>query len=87
MNEYVGEEFETFLTTSKSGEELEMAVIDKFEYEGKHYVVASLVVDDEVDDSNCFVYRSIKLGEEIQVSKIEDIDEYERISSYYLSLK
>lgn len=78
--------YETFLTTSKDGEELEMAVVDKFVFEEKHYVVAARVVDDEVDDSGLYVYRSIKAGKEITVSQIADPDEYERIANYYAGL-
>ena len=79
--------YETFLTTSKDGEELEMAVVDKFIFEDKHYVVAAQVIDDEVDDSGLYVYRSIKLGDQVEVSKITDPDEYSRIADYYAHME
>ena len=79
--------YETFLTTSKDGEELEMAVVDKFVFEDKHYIVAAKVVDDEVDDSGLYVYRSIKAGNDITVSQIADAAEYERIANYYAGLE
>ena len=40
FNEYV-----TFTITTKDGEEVEMAVVDEFDFEDKHYVVGALIKD------------------------------------------
>ena len=43
-NEY--SEFITFHTTTKDGSDVEMAVMDEFDFEEKHYVVAAVIKED-----------------------------------------
>ena len=45
FNEYV-----TFSITTKDGEEVELAVVDEFDFEDKHYVVGALIKDDEIQE-------------------------------------
>ena len=44
------EEYVTFHVTAKDGSDVEMAVVDEFDYEEKHYVVGAVVKDDTIDD-------------------------------------
>ena len=38
-------EYVTFTTTNREGNEIEMAIVDEFEYEHKNYVVGALIED------------------------------------------
>lgn len=80
-------EYETFMETTSKGEEVEMAIVDRFVFEEKHYVVAALVKGDEISDDGLFVYRSSMIDGELVIKKIEDADEYSRIAEYYASLE
>lgn len=84
MEEY--SEYVTFKTTAKDGSEIELAVVDEFEFEKKTYVVGALVQDDTIDEDSLFIYRSIVKDEDFTVEKIEDPDEYGRIAEAYLEI-
>ena len=45
-NEY--REYATFHITAKDGSDVEMAVVDEFDFEDKHYVVGAVVKDDTI---------------------------------------
>jgi len=53
-NEYV-----TFEVTTKTGDTVEMAVVDEFDFENKHYVVGALIKDDEIIDDGRYIYKSL----------------------------
>ena len=61
MSEF--KEYITFVVSTKDGQEVEMAVIDQFEFENKGYVAAALLDVDTVSDEGCFIYR-VKVGED-----------------------
>ena len=84
-NEY--NEYEIFTTTTRAGEEVEMAITDRFVFEEKHYVVASLIKGDEICDDGCFVYRSIKAGDDIIIREIDDPEEYSKVAEYFSTLE
>ena len=44
------EEYVTFHVTAKDRSDVEMAVVDEFDFEEKHYVVGAVVKDDTIDD-------------------------------------
>ena len=44
------QEYVIFTVTAQDGSEVEMAVVDEFDYDGKHYAAASRVVGDEISD-------------------------------------
>ena len=46
-------EYITFVVNTRDGDEVEMAVIDQFEFENKSYVAAALVEGDTVSDEGC----------------------------------
>jgi len=79
-------EYITFKSTTKDGGEIELAVVDEFEFERKTYVVGALVTDDTIDEDSLFIYRSILDGDDFKTEKIEDMAEYEKIANAYLEL-
>lgn len=82
FNEYV-----TFSITTKDGEEVEMAVVDEFDFEDKHYVVGALIKDDEIQDDGSYIYESIIEGDEFRVEKIKREFDYKRIAQAYMHME
>jgi len=78
-------EYITFTATTKDGGEIELAVVDEFEFEKKTYVVGALVTEDTIDEDSLFIFRSIIKGEDFTTEKIEDPEEYARIAEAYLA--
>lgn len=79
-------EYITFVVNTKDGQEVEMAVIDQFEFEKKAYVAAALVHGDTVSDEGCFIYR-VKVGEEdFKVEKITNQIDYNRVAEAYMEM-
>ena len=83
-NEYV-----TFTVTTKTGDTVEMAVVDEFDFENKHYVVGALIRDDEIIDEGRYIYKLVmKDGDEdFKVEKIAREFEYNRIAEAYMSME
>ena len=83
-NEYV-----TFTVTTKTGDTVEMAVVDEFDFENKHYVVGALVKDDEIIDDGRYIYKFVMQDgdEEFKVEKITREFEYNRIAEAYMSME
>ncbi|MBQ3773373.1 MAG: DUF1292 domain-containing protein [Pseudobutyrivibrio sp.] len=79
-------EYITFVVNTRDGDEVEMAVIDQFEFDNKSYVAAALVEGDTVSDEGCFIYR-IKVGEDdFKVEKITNQIDYNRIAEAYMDM-
>lgn len=78
------EEFVTFTTETSTGETVEMAVVDEFEFEKSAYVAASLVQDDTIQE-DVFIYK-VKAGDEFQVQKLRNKFEYDKVSRAYLEM-
>lgn len=79
-------EYITFVVNTKDGDEVEMAVIDQFEFENKNYVAAALVDGDTVSDEGCFIYR-IRVGEDnFKVEKITNQIDYKRVAEAYMDM-
>jgi len=81
------EEYITFKILSKDGVEVEMAVVDEFDYEHKHYVAASRVVDDTIDEEGLFIFRATVKDEEFIPEKITDAKEYQKIAEAYMEME
>lgn len=79
-------EFNTFIVTDKSGNEVELAVVDEFEYEHKSYVAGALIVDDAVSEDGVYIYRAKIVDEEIIAEKITDMEEYQKVSKAYMEM-
>lgn len=80
------QEYITFETTAKDGTVLEMAVVDEFEYERKHYVAAAVIVDDAINEDELYIYRSVISDDDFSVEPIMDLEEYEKIADAYLKM-
>lgn len=83
-NEYI-----TFEVTTKTGDTVEMAVVDEFDFENKHYVVGALIKEDEIIDEGRYIYKLVmKEGEEeFKVEKITREFEYNRIAEAYMNME
>lgn len=81
FNEYV-----TFHVTAKDGSDIEMAVVDEFEYDHKQYVVGAVVEGDTILEDGLYIYRSIIIGEDFTVEKIEKESDYKKIAEAYMEM-
>lgn len=81
------QEYATFQVTTKDGKEVEMAVVDEFEFEDKHYVVGALIVNDEIDDEGRYIYECVFAGDDFTVKKIAKQFDYNRITQAYLHME
>lgn len=80
-------EYVTFTDITGSGREIELAVMDEFEFDKKLYVVGALIEDDRVNDENLFIYRLLLKGkDDYSVEKITDIKEYETVAKAYVEM-
>ena len=83
------DEYVTFTVTTKTGDTVEMAVVDEFDFENKHYVVGALVKDDEIVEEGRYIYKLVMKDsdEEFKVEKIAREFEYNRIAEAYMSME
>ena len=81
-NEYV-----VFTITASDGQEVEMAIVDEFDYEHKHYIVAAKVVDDQISDEGQYIYRAKLIGDSFEVEKITSRSDYEEIAKAYMEME
>ncbi len=81
FNEYI-----TFHVTSKDGADVEMAVVDEFDFENKHYVVGAVVEDDTINEDGLYIYRSVIEGDDFKVEKIAREFDYKRIAKAYMEM-
>lgn len=81
------EEYITFHVTAKDGSDVEMAVVDEFDYDHKHYVVGAVVKDDVIDEEGQYIYRCKVQGEDFTAEKITDKKEYEAVVNAYMEME
>ena len=74
--------YDTVMITVSDGTEKEFAIMEEFDFEEKHYIVVSPVEDNQVQEG-LYIYRAVVSGEEMEVSRIEDAEEFEKVSAYY----
>ena len=79
-------EYDVFNDTTSDGKEIELAIVDRFEFEGKTYAISALVEGDEISEEGLFVYRIDGSGENAEISKIDDPDEYSRVADAYAQI-
>ena len=84
--EHEFQEYVTFHVATKDGTEVEMAVVDEFDFEKDHYVVGAIVEDDTINDDGRYIYRSVMNGEDFSVEKIKREFDYKRIAEVYLRM-
>ena len=80
------EEFVTFHVTASDGSDVEMAVMDEFDFENEHYVVGAVVKDDTIDEEGRYIYKSVIKGDTFTVEKIKREFDYNRIAEAYMSM-
>ena len=80
-------EYATFTTINKDGNEIEMAVMDEFEFEHKNYVVGALIEDDTINEDGLFIFKVKETSEEIKVEKISNPTEYQKIAQAYMEME
>ena len=80
-------QYAIFTTTNKEGAEIEMAVVDEFQFEHKNYVVGALVEGDMIKEEGVFIFRLKETGDSIEVEKIADAAVYERIAKAYMEME
>lgn len=81
------QEYVTFTTTNKDGEEIEMAVIDEFEFQHRNYVVGAVIEDDTINEDGLYIYRAVVGADDFTVEKITDAEEYEKAAEAYLEME
>lgn len=80
------QEYVTFTVTTKDGEEVEMAVVDEFDYKNKHYVVGAVIEGDTINEDGMYIYKSVMNGDDFTVEKIKSEVEYKQIAAAYLHM-
>ena len=80
------EEYVTFHVTASDGSDVEMAVVDEFDFENEHYVVGAVVKDDTIDEEGRYIYKSVIKGDTFTVEKIKREFDYKRIAEAYMSM-
>lgn len=80
------QEYVTFIVQDKDGNDVEMAVVDEFEFERKNYIVSAIVDGDEISGDDRFIYK-VKAGAEFDVEKITAPGEYEKVANAYLEME
>ena len=80
-------EYVTFTTTNREGKEIELAVVDEFEYEHKPSVVGALIEGDMVNENALFIFQLKSAGEEIVVGKIINSEDYQKIAQAYMEME
>ena len=79
-------EYVTFHVTARDGRDVEMAVVDEFDIENRHYVVGSVVEDDEIKEDGQYIYRCHSKDDDFTVEPIPDPKEFDRVSRAYMKL-
>ena len=79
-------EYATFTVTNKDGEEVELAVVDEFDIEHKHYVVGALIEGDTINEDGLFIYKAKITEDDFTVEKITNKLDYEKISKAYMEM-
>lgn len=81
------EEYIIFTVTDSEGKEVEMAVVDEFDYNHKHYVAAALVEGDSISEDGMYIYRVKETEDDFTVEKIESASEYKEIAEAYMEME
>ena len=80
-------EYATFKTTNKDGEALELAVVDEFDFENKHYVVGALIEGDTINEEGLYIYKAQITDDDFTVEKIKNQVDYQKIARAYMELE
>ena len=78
-------EFDTF-HLELNGKDIEFAITEEFDFEGKHYILCGEVTGDEINDEEVYLFRAVVEAEEITVESIDSEEEYDRIVEAYYEM-
>ena len=81
------QEYATFVITARDGSEVELAVVDEFEFENKNYVVGAVIEGDTINDEARYIYEAEVKDDELVVKKIAKEFDYNRIANAYLHME
>lgn len=81
MNEEQYVDLETIMLPTADGE-IECAILDYFDFEGKRYAIVSPVVDEAVSDT-VEIFRYKENGENITFNIVDDKKLFNRIAEAY----
>lgn len=81
------EEYVTFHITARDGRDVEMAIVDEFQYKKKTYVVTAVVEDDSLSGQGQYIYRYRMTGDDFQVEEIRNHIEYEEVVRAYMEME
>lgn len=84
-NEY--REYVTFHITASDGSDVEMAVVDEFDFENKHYLVGAVIRDDTISDEGRYIYEYVADGDDFRAEKIRREFDYRRIAEAYMEME
>lgn len=80
------EEYITFTVNNKDGQEVEMAVVDEFDFEHKHYIVGALIEGDTINEDGLYIYKAKIMADDFAVEKITNQADYQKIAKAYMEL-
>lgn len=83
-NEY--KEYETF-EMELNGKQMEFAIEEEFEVEGRKYVLAAKIEGDTVLDDGCYIFSSVEKEGEVLIEKITDKNEYAKVTEAYIKMQ
>ena len=78
FNEYV-----TFTITTRDGSEVELAVVEEFEYDHKTYVAGAIIEGDTINEDGVYLYRANIVDGELKVEQIDNKNEYEAVAEAF----
>lgn len=80
-------EYATFTVKSKEGEDVELAVVNEFEFEHKNYVVGARIEGDEISQEGLYIYKVKVSEDDFFVEKINNQVEYEKVAKAYMEME
>ena len=82
MRDFFRHHKKNYENTEKQKEDSSKEVMDEFEFEENHYIAVSLVVKEEIQEG-MYLYRAEPDGSELEISRIEDPEEFEKVSAFF----
>ena len=80
-------EYVTFQVKAKDGTEVEMALMDEFDFEGKHYIVGAVIKDETIQEEGLYIYKCVMEKDGFKAEKITREFEYNRVVEAYMEME
>ena len=80
-------EYITFHIAARDGRDVEMAIVDEFQYKKKTYIVSAVVEDDSLSGEGRYIYRYLLTGDDFKVEEIHNRFEYEEVVKAYMNME